>query len=901
MRKIQLAENSENSIPFSVSRVYVKGKFLYYEGEKLYLKGVTYGTFAPQEDDIQYPPETLIERDFMQMVQYGVNCVRTYTIPPKYLLDIASSYNLKVMVGLPWEQHITFLDSDARKQAIINKMQDDVLSCHQHPAILCYAIGNEIPASIVRWYGKSKIENFLKRLYSTVKQADPYSLVTYVNYPTTEYLNLGFLDFDCFNVYLETPEKLSAYIARLHNLYSDRPLVLAEIGLDSMRNGLGKQAETLVWQINTVFNKGCAGMFVFAWTDEWWRGGFDIEDWDFGLVDRQRNPKPALYAISKAFSEIPFSGEKELPFISVVVCSFNGSSTIRDCMEGLQKIDYPNYEVIVINDGSKDHLAEIVREYPVRLITTSNRGLSSARNTGMMEAKGEIVAYIDDDAYPDPHWLRYLACAYQSTPHAGIGGPNLAPDDDGPIATCVSNSPGGPVHVLITDEIAEHIPGCNMSFRKDVLLEIGGFDPVYRSAGDDVDLCWRIQHTGRTIGFHPSAYVWHHRRNSVKAYWKQQKGYGKAEALLEAKWPEKYNGFGHLSWAGRIYGNGLTLPFKLKKDKIFHGIWGSAPFQSVYQQAPGFISSIPLMPEWNLLLVLLGLLSILGISWGPLLWILPFFFLGQLIVFIQAGISAAKSLTTKRFKSKTHYLKYWGLTTLLHVVQPIARLYGRIAHGLAPWRKRGSRSFDFKFLFKNKIVLTHWSENWKASEEWLKEIENHLIISRTRVRRGGNYDKWDLHVTCGFFSSSRGLMTIEEHGAGKQLLRFKCGPQYSPTGMALIIILFTLSALAVVNSSYIASFFLSLFAFLLAISYLTDGARAIYDLSKAFTSLSLSNNMIQPVTGTVVELEPELQQEEFNHLSNIFKEARQVINHIHRDSREKIFFEPAIENVEEIN
>ncbi len=357
-----------------------------------------------------------------------------------------------------------------------------------------------------------------------------------------------------------------------------------------------------------------------------------------------------------------------------------------------------------------------------------------------MEANGEIVAYIDDDAYPDPQWLRYLAYAFNTTSHAGIGGPNIAPDDDGPIATCVANSPGGPVHVLITDEIAEHIPGCNMSFRRDILLEIGGFDPVYRAAGDDVDLCWRIQHTGRTIGFHPSAFVWHHRRNSVKAYWKQQKGYGKAEALLEAKWPEKYNGFGHLSWAGRIYGNGLTLPIKLKKDKIFHGIWGSAPFQSIYQQAPNFISCIPLMPEWNLLLILLGFLSVLSISWTPLLWVLPFFLLALIIVFIQAGISAAKSLATKKFESKTGYLKYWGLTTLLHVIQPIARLYGRIAHGLSPWRKRGSNSFKWSFILKNEISLTHWSETWKANEEWLSEIEYALIKSRTRVRRGGQYD-----------------------------------------------------------------------------------------------------------------------------------------------------------------
>jgi GT2 family glycosyltransferase len=525
-------------------RAHVKGKFLYTGSHKFFIKGVTYGTFKPDEFGVQFPELSVVEEDFYLMSRQGLNSVRTYTVPPKYLLDTAQKYNLKVMVGLPWEQHVTFLDEAGRKSDIINRVKEGVLSCKNHPAVLCYTIGNEIPAPIVRWYGKSKIEGFLRCLYKAVHQADPEGLVTYVNYPTTEYLDLSFLDFDCFNVYLETPEKLSEYISRLHNLSGDRPLVLAEIGLDSSRNGTEKQAEVLKWQIETVFGKGCAGMFVFAWTDEWWRGGSEIEDWDFGLVDRQRNPKNALFAVNKAMAGVPYPDYLQLPFISVIVCSYNGSATIRDTMEGLMKLKYPNFEVIVINDGSEDNLAEIVRKYPVKLINIVNSGLSSARNTGMDNAEGEILAYIDDDAYPDEHWLHYLAYAYITSSHGAMGGPNIIPAEDGFIATCVANAPGGPVHVLSTDEIAEHVPGCNLSVRKSVLMEIGGFDPVYRTAGDDVDVCWRIQEAGYTIGFHPSALVWHHRRNSLKAYWKQQKGYGKAEALLEEKWPQKYNGFG---------------------------------------------------------------------------------------------------------------------------------------------------------------------------------------------------------------------------------------------------------------------------------------------------------------------------------------------------------------------
>lgn len=815
-------------------RMQVKGKFLYLGTEKFYIKGVTYGTFKPNEQGLHFPSPEVIEKDFTMMVMHGINCVRTYTAPPLYLLDIAENLGLKVMAGLPWEQHITFYK---KRQDIIRRVKEDVMNLNQHPAILCYTIGNEIPAPIVRWYGKKKMERFLEELYRAVKKADPEGLVTYVNYPTTEYLDTNFTDFDCFNVYLETPEKLGSYISRLHNLSGDRPLVLAEIGLDSLRNGEEKQAEILTWQLETIYAKGCAGMFVFSWTDEWWRGGSEIEDWDFGLVDRERNPKTALYAVSEAMENVPFSMHQKLPFISVVVCSYNGSATIRDCMEGLQKLNYPNFEVVVVDDGSKDDLAAIVREYPVKLITTKNGGLSNARNTGMYNANGEIIAYIDDDAYPDPDWLRYLAYAYLTSDHACIGGPNIAPFDDGPIATCVANAPGGPVHVLVSDEIAEHVPGCNMSFRKDALMKIGGFDPVYRNAGDDVDVCWRIQRSGRTIGFHPSAVVWHHRRNSLKAYWKQQKGYGKAEALLEAKWPEKYNSLGHLTWAGRIYGNGLTLPVKVKKEKIFHGTWGSALFQSVYQPAGSFISYIPLMPEWYLISATFAILGCLGFIWPPLLWCFTVFAFTVIIVFIQAAISAKKNSALQPHQKKNN--KYYLLIVLLHVIQPVARLYGRFANGLTPWRKRGAGlSSKFLFVFGSR-TFTHWSEEWRSAEDWLSDIEKKLIKLKTRIKRGGDFDSWDLQVRIGLFSKSRGLLVIEEHGGGKQYLKFKCRANYSYKALVLAIIALTIGVIAAMSNQWIINGLMDAVLLFLVFRFFLETGSSINSFYTAFKLLSV--------------------------------------------------------------
>src|SRR5213595_3418496 len=609
----------------ALARPHVRGKFLFAGDEKFYVRGVTYGAFQPDASGYEYHDANVIERDFAQMAANGINTVRIpHTMPPRSLLYAARRHGLRVMVGLSAEQYLGFLIDRKKSVADIEALVSaKVRECAGHPALLCYALGNEIPSTMARWLGRRKIERYLKRLYRVIKEEDPDGLVTYVNYPTTEYLQLPFLDLVCFNVYLESQERFEAYLARLQNIAGDRPLIMSELGLDALRNGEDVQARSLDWQVRTAFAAGCAGVVVFSWTDEWYRHGHDVEDWAFGLTRADRSPKPALGAVGKALAEVPFPPNLPWRRISVVVCSCNGGRTIRDACEGLRRLDYPNYEVIVVDDGSTDDTAAIAGQYDVRLIRTPNRGLSSARNTGLAAATGEIVAYLDDDAYPDPHWLTYLAATFLSTSHVGVGGPNIAPAGDGPIAECVARAPGGPVHVLVTDREAEHIPGCNMAFRTAYLEAVGGFDPRFRTAGDDVDVCWRLQDRGWTLGFHPAAVVWHHRRNSVRTYWRQQIGYGRAEAMLERKWPEKYNGPGHVRWVGRLYGNGLTHALGWRRPRVYHGVWGGAPFQSLYQPAPSILGSLPQMPEWHLMTVSLAAAAGLSVAWAPLRLALP--------------------------------------------------------------------------------------------------------------------------------------------------------------------------------------------------------------------------------------------------------------------------------------
>jgi len=144
------------------------------------------------------------------------------------------------------------------------------------------------------------------------------------------------------------------------------------------------------------------------------------------------------------------------------------------------------------------------------------------------------------------------------------------------------HAPGGPTHVLITDREAEHIPGCNMAFWRDRLLKVGMFDPAFRTAGDDVDLCWRLQNDGDKLGFAAAALVWHRRRNSVRAYLQQQRGYGQAEAMLYGKHPFRFDRLGHSRWLGRIYSD-LGPGILSRRPVVYSGPLGSGLFQTLYE------------------------------------------------------------------------------------------------------------------------------------------------------------------------------------------------------------------------------------------------------------------------------------------------------------------------------
>jgi glycosyltransferase involved in cell wall biosynthesis len=842
----------------------VDGKFLEVDGRRFFVKGVTYGTFAPDRDGVQFPPTATIDRDFAGMAGAGINTVRTYTPPPPSLLDAAALHGLRVMIGLAWPQHIPFLDDRALTRQIRRDAVSTVRRLADHPASLLFALGNEIPAGIVRWHGQRRIERFLSDLHAEVKSAAPESLLTYVNFPPTEHLELDAFDVCAFNVYLHRQSELRGYLARLQHLAGHRPLLLAEAGADSIREGLDGQARITADHLRAAFAEGACGAIAYSWTDEWWRGGAAVDDWAFGLVDEDRRPKPALAAVRAAFADAPFSaGERaRWPKVSVVVCAYNADATISGCLESILGLTYPDFEVIVVNDGSRDTTGEIARRYAgsherLRVVDVPNGGLSTARNVGLAHAEGEIVAYTDADVRVDPDWLSYLVQPLLSSDVVGVGGPNVVPAEDPWMAQCVARSPGGPTHVMLDDRIAEHVPGCNMAFRRDVLLAADGFNPVYVRAGDDVDICWRLQARKLAIGFAPAALVWHHHRSSVRAYWHQQVGYGEAEAWLDAHHPEKFLG-GHMVWRGRIYS---PLPFlsAASERRVNTGVWGTAAFPSVYStQAPGW-QWLPHSPGWmaaSLFMFLVGIfgpLAGMDAAWLPLI-------AGSFGGAVTVGRCLRLGWRSRVPPPKDGRSRFVQRLTIawLHLVQPLARFAGRL-RGLSrpqapaprhmtshPWKSPMPTSRDvlatLRLVTRRGSERAFWSSTWVSPVALLTELVSVLRAARppqiVDVDEGWRHDR-DLSLAIGRWGWLHLKTLVEEHERGACLFRVRARLRPSIIGTLRGA---TLAVLVAVSTS--ASMFLYDRAFTLVVAAVGVAAIGLWTALQAIRGAAVLDRAI---------------------------------------------------------
>ena len=168
--------------------VRVRAKFFFEGDKKFFIKGVTYGPFAPDDQGDHFGTPEAAAKDFDMMVEAGVNLVRIYYVPPRWFLDLCASRGIRALISIPWAEHLEFLNNPKIRNEAKKAVRDGVKKNAGHPAVFGYLVGNEIPTTMVRWLGARQVTEFVEQLINIGRAEDPRALFSYASYPPTEYL-----------------------------------------------------------------------------------------------------------------------------------------------------------------------------------------------------------------------------------------------------------------------------------------------------------------------------------------------------------------------------------------------------------------------------------------------------------------------------------------------------------------------------------------------------------------------------------------------------------------------------------------------------------------------------------------------------------------------------------------
>ncbi len=712
----------------------VHGKFLDSAGQKFFFKAMRLGGVGSALD---FDQKLTLCRELEKLKESHTTGLVLTEAQAHPVIDLAGQIGIHAIVELavaPEEllerRHFSAAISRVAHTANILKLSS---------ALLGYLIDCPISQDAIRAHGLNAIRRRLRTLVATIKSRDELALVAIKHRPETRALALLEEDLVYGEIPALAPVELRDFIISLHNLAEARPVLI------EFRETSPGQDEAVA----VAFGTGAAGVVappVPAPASSDFLGIRMLtagELMPFVTLNGTCPPKP-----------------ERIPMVSVVICAYNAERTMRPCLESLRKLDYPNYEVVIVDDGSRDRTAEIAMDFPeFRLIRQPNKGLSVARNVGLHAARGEIVAYTDSDCVVDPHWLTLMVRAMVEGSLDGCGGPNYAPHEDGRVEACVAASPGAPCHVLVGHDRAEHLAGCNMVFAKAALEKVGGFDPQFTSAGDDVDICWRMLDAGFKLGFCPAAFVWHFRRNTIKAYYGQQRGYGRAEAMLYARYPERFNVLGQIKWNGTIPGLARTVPGGTERRVL----WAATRpgLQTVFEPALSLAAFLPQTLEWALGWEAAAIACYFaGLSVVPALAMQLLGVLWALFYAWNAPIEKCHD----RFSSRllVAYLAYAG---------PIVRACARYKHRLAALARRIEnpqvRQRPQINWLRRAIRLSYWNEQYITRERILDRTLKYFIRSGHPAIVDRGWNDYDVELRSDPWTRIELRTADEEHGGMK--------------------------------------------------------------------------------------------------------------------------------------
>ena len=243
--------------------------------------------------------------------------------------------------------------------------------------------------------------------------------------------------------------------------------------------------------------------------------------------------------------EFPGLPGEYIPFVSLIIPTYNRGKMLVSCVETLLVLDYPKekLEIIVVDDASPISVDLVSYKPLVRVIRLDqNSGPGAARNIAVKEAQGEIIAFLDDDCLADKDWLKTLVACFHNTEIAAVGVRVESASLSRPLDKYEQvQSPllmGDSQRKVRKGGSLSYLATCNLLVRKKSLVDLGGFDPLLR-VGEDVDLCWRLLAKGEQIYYFPGGVVYHHHRSGLIQFLKRRYNYGQSEAKLQKRYPDE--------------------------------------------------------------------------------------------------------------------------------------------------------------------------------------------------------------------------------------------------------------------------------------------------------------------------------------------------------------------------
>jgi len=233
---------------------------------------------------------------------------------------------------------------------------------------------------------------------------------------------------------------------------------------------------------------------------------------------------------------------KKYPKVSIIIPVIAVNDYIKESIPKILELDWPDFEIFIFTDNpDKKHT------WPkTKLIVSGKVGPAEKRDLAMKYAKGEILAFLDDDAYPEPDWLKKMIHCFDDKKVGAVGGPAITPNHDG-VLQKVSGSVfesylgGGFTRnrylCLGNHRECEDWPTVNLLVRKDVFEKVDGFDNTYWP-GEDTKLCLDIINAGYTIKYDPEGVVYHHRRSDLLKHFKQVGSYALHRGYFAKKYPK---------------------------------------------------------------------------------------------------------------------------------------------------------------------------------------------------------------------------------------------------------------------------------------------------------------------------------------------------------------------------